>query len=46
MYQTGKLERTSINWAAFTIGDLIKTNLPEEGTTTTIDSHTEKYILR
>lgn len=45
MYQTGKLERTTINWAAFTIGDFIKTNLPERGTTTTIDSHTEKYIL-
>ncbi len=31
-------------WAAFTIGDLIRTNLPEKGTTTTIDNHTEKYI--
>jgi hypothetical protein len=45
MYQTGKRERTAINWAAFMIGDFIKTNLPARGNTTTIDSHTEKYIL-
>ncbi|QEC45503.1 hypothetical protein [Pseudobacter ginsenosidimutans] len=44
-YQTGNIGATTITYSPYAIGNFIKTNLPERGTTTVIDANTEKYHL-
>lgn len=44
-YQFGSIGATTITYSPYAIGKFIRTNLPERGTTSVIDTHTERYRL-